>query len=85
MHHARRRHDVVAVDGDVADSVPGGPALERCGVLRRRRRELGVAVVLTEEDRREVPHCCEVHRLMERTLRDGAVAEEGHGDAVVVS
>ena len=76
-------HDVVAVDGDVADPVAGGPALERRRVLVGGGRELGVAVVLAEEDDRQLPHRGEVHRLVERALGHRAVAEEGHGDAAV--
>ena len=47
------------------------------------RRELGVAVVLAEEDDRQLPHRGEVHRLVERALGDGAVAEEGDRHAAV--
>ena len=36
-HDRRRGHDVVAVDGDVADAVPGGALLQRGGMLGRRR------------------------------------------------
>ena len=45
--------------------------------------ELGVAVVLAEEDDRQLPHGGEVHRLVERALGHGAVAEERHRDAAV--
>ena len=47
------------------------------------RRELGVAVVLAEEDDRQLPDRGEVHRLVERALGHRAVAEEGHRDAAV--
>ena len=83
LHRRRGGHDVVAVDGDVAHPVPGRPALERGPVLVGRRRELGVAVVLAEEDDRQPPHGGEVHRLVERALGHRTVAEEGHGDAAV--
>ena len=76
-----RGHHVVAVDGDVADAVAGGPLLERGRVLGRRRGELGVAVVLAEEDHRQLPHGGQVHRLVERALGRRAVAEEGHRHA----
>ena len=82
-HRRRGRHDVVAVDRDVVDAVAGGPPLERRRVLGRRRRELGVAVVLAEEDDRQLPHGGEVHRLVERALGHRAVAEERHRDAAV--
>src|SRR3546814_9103970 len=67
---------VVAVDGDVADAVPAGTLLQRCGVLGRLVGELGVAVVLAEEHDRQLPHGGEVHRLVERSLGHRAVAEE---------
>ena len=53
VHRGRGRNDVVAVDRDELDAVARGAALERRRVLRRGRRELGVAVVLTEEDHRQ--------------------------------
>ena len=83
LHRRGRRHDVVAVDRDVVDAVARGPLLERRRVLGRRRGELGVAVVLAEEDHRQLPHGGEVHRLVERALRRRAVAEERHRDAAV--
>ncbi len=43
--------------------------------------ELGVAVVLAEEDHRQLPDRGQVDRLVERALRDRAVAEERHRDA----
>ncbi len=83
LHGGRRRHDVVAVDRDVGDAVARGPTLERGPVLRRNGRELGVAVVLTEEDDRQLPDGGEVHGFVERALGGRAVAEERHGDAAV--
>ena len=62
------------------------PAARRssgAAVLVDRRRELGVAVVLAEEDDRQPPHGGEVHRLVERALGHRTVPEEGHGDAAV--
>ena len=82
-HRFGDRDDVVAVDRDVVDAVPRRPTLERCGVLVGGRRELGVAVVLAPEDDRQLPHRGEVHRLVERALRDRAVAEEGNRDPAV--
>ena len=52
-------------------------------MLGRRRRELGVAVVLAEEDDRQLPDGGQVHGLVERALGGGAVAEERHRDATV--
>ena len=52
-------------------------------MLVGRRGELGVAVVLAEEDDRQPPHGGEVHRLVERALGHRAVAEERHRDAAV--
>ena len=75
--------DVVAVDRDVGDPVAGGALLERRRVLGGGRRELGVAVVLAEEDHRHLPYGGEVHGFVERALRRRAVTEEGHRDAAV--
>ncbi len=75
--------DVVAVDAHPADVVSRGPALEGGRVLRRRGRELGVAVVLAPEDHGELPHGGEVHRLVEGALREGTVPEEGDSDTPV--
>ena len=83
-HRGRGRDDVVAVDRDVVDAVAGGALLERRRVLGRRGRELGVAVVLAEEDHRQLPHRGEVDRFVERAVRDRAVAEERDRDAAVV-
>ena len=83
VHHGRRGgDDVVAVDRDVVDAVARRPAARACAACCvGRRRELGVAVVLAEEDHRQLPHRGEVDRLVERALRDGAVAEERDRDA----
>ncbi len=85
VHRGRGRHDVVAVDRDVVDAVSRGASLERRGVLRRCRRELGVPVVLAEEDHRQLPHRGEVDRFVERALGHRAVAEERHRDTAVGS
>jgi hypothetical protein len=76
---------VVAVDRVRLDAVgrgpvgdprdPGHPAA--VGALR-------VDVVLAGEDHRQVPDGAEVERLVERALVDGALAEEGDGDAVLL-
>src|SRR4051794_41170344 len=63
-HHSCGRDDVVPVDGDIADAVPGRAPLEWRSMLRRHRRELGVPVVLAEEDDGEMPDGGEVHRLV---------------------
>ena len=47
------------------------------------RGELGIPVVLAEEDHRELPDGSEVQCLVERTLSHGAVTEERHGHAAV--
>ena len=82
-HDLRRRHDVVAVDGPVAHAVPLGAVLERRGVLIGGCGELGVAVVLAEEDDRELPHRGQVHGLVERALGHRAVAEERDREGAV--
>ena len=85
LHRRGGRDDVVAVDRDVVDAVAGGALLERRRVLGRRGRELGVAVVLAEEDHRQLPDRGEVDRFVERAVRDRAVAEERDRDAAVVA
>ncbi len=85
LHRGRGRNHVVAVDRDEVDAVTGSPALERRRVLRRGGRELGVAVVLAEEDHRQLPDRGEVDRLVERTVRHRAVAEERDHDTAVAS
>ena len=47
--------------------------------------ELGVPVVLAEEDHRQPPHRGKVEGLVERALRGGTVAEERHRDRVLVA
>ncbi len=47
------------------------------------RGELGIPVVLAEEDHRELPDGGEVQGLVEGALRHRAVTEEGHRDAPV--
>ena len=84
VHRRCGRHDVVAVDRDVVDAVSARRvvrAARACWVGSR--RELGVAVVLAEEDHRQLPHGREVHRFVERALRHRAVAEERHRHAAV--
>src|SRR5437588_853308 len=68
FHGRCRGSDVVTVDCDVVDAVAGGPSLEWRRMLRRCRRELGVAVVLAEEDRRQLPYGGQVERFVERAL-----------------
>ena len=82
-HGRYARHDVVAVDGHVVDAVAGGALFERCRVLGLDRGELGIAVVLAPEHDGEVPHSGQVHRLVERSLGYGAVAEERDGQAAI--
>ena len=49
------------------------------------RRKLRVAVVLAEEDDRESPNRRKVHGLVERTLCNCSVSEEGNGHPIVCS
>lgn len=70
--------DVVAVDVLVADAVPGGAGGERGTVLVGGGRELGVVVVLAEEDDGQVPYGGQVDGLVEHALGDRPVAEERH-------
>src|SRR3712207_7030371 len=46
------------------------------------RRELGVLVVLADEDERQPPQRREVQRLGEHAVGRGALAEEADGDVV---
>ena len=85
VHRRRGGDGVVAVDRDVVDAVPRRSAFERRRVLGGRGRELGVPVVLAEEDHRQLPHRGEVHRFVERARGDRAVAEERHRHAAVGS
>ena len=82
-HRGGGGDDVVAVDRDVLEAVTDRALLERRRVLRVGRRELGVAVVLAEEDHRQLPDRGEVDRLVERAGRHRAVTEERHRDAAV--
>ncbi len=82
LHGLRRGDDVVAVDQDVWQGVAGRPLLQRRRVLGGRRRELGVPVVLAEEDDGQVPHCGQVESLVKGALRGRAVSEERDGHAV---
>jgi hypothetical protein len=77
--------DIVAVDRPVVDAVSGGPLLDAPGVLGGYRRELGVPVVLAPEEGGELPHGCEVQRLVECALGHGAIPEERHDHAAVAS
>ncbi|GIU86514.1 MAG: hypothetical protein KatS3mg009_1029 [Acidimicrobiia bacterium] len=81
----RDRHHVVPVHRRVGDAVAGRAAFERCGVLGRCGRELGVPVVLAEEDDRQPPDRGEVDRLVERARGDRAVAEERDRDRAVAA
>ncbi len=81
-HGARRCNDVVAVDRPIRQSVADGPAFERRRMLRGRRREFRVSVVLAEEDHGQFPDRREVERLVEGPLRRGPVAEERNGHTV---
>ncbi len=76
------RVGVVAVDGVGLDPVRGG-AVGDAGHTRHPAAvaELGVDVVLADEDDGQVPDRGEVHGLVEGALVDRAFAEEGDGDA----
>ena len=83
LHRKRDRLDIVARDGDVLEAVAGRAARKRNRILVLGGRELGVVVVLTEEDDREPPERRQVERLVERPLTDGALAEEADHDGAV--
>ena len=83
QHHRCGGDHVVAVDRGVAKPVALGPTLELRRVLVGGGGELGVPVVLAEEDDRKLPHRGEVHRLVERALCHRAIAEERHHHAVI--
>ena len=72
-----------AVEGEALDAVAGGaaPELEPGGVLLADRRRVGVAVVLDDEEDRQVEQRGEVERLVHVARAAGAVADEGkaHG------
>src|SRR5262245_18791548 len=53
--------------------------------MRRERRELGVAVILTNEDDRQLPEAGNVERLVKRSGLAGAVAEEDYRDLALFS
>ena len=52
-------------------------------MLGRSRGELGIPIVLAEEDDRQLPHGGEVQGLVEGPLRHGSITEERHRDAPV--
>ena len=73
----QRRH-VVPVHAHPAHPVGGRALGDGAGLgVDGLRRELGVAVVLADEDHRQVPHARQVQRLVHRPRVGGAVAEEG--------
>ncbi len=85
LHGGGRGDYVVAVHGHVVDSVSRRPLLQRHGMLGRRRRELGVSVVLAEEDHRQLPDGGQVQRFVERALGHRPVTEERHRHAAFPS
>ena len=74
------RVDVHAVDPLGRHAVGGGAVDERAGGRALLRQRDGVAVVLADEDERQLPERGEVHRLVQHALVGAAVAEERHGD-----
>ncbi len=68
---------VVAVHGVAGDPVARGAPRDRAaGGRERAGRRRGPAVVLAEEDDRQLPEGRQVHALVERAAVGGAVAEE---------
>ena len=70
------REDVPTVDGDAREPVAlgaGGDG-ESANLLLERHAD-GVAVVLADEDDRELVHAREVHRFVHLALVGGALAE----------
>ncbi len=53
--------------------------------MGRERRELGVAVVLTDKDHRQSPEAGDVERLVKWPGLAGAVAEEDHRELALFS
>ncbi|ANF31343.1 hypothetical protein A0130_06380 [Leifsonia xyli] len=84
--HREQRGQVVAVDEPaahpVADALVGDAG--RGGLPAERHRD-GVAVVLHEEDHRQVEDGGEVERLVEVALAGGAVAAEREHDGVLAA
>jgi len=79
------RFDVLAVGLDQLHPVGERTLAEFVDRERQmllRRGGLGPAVVLEDEDRRNLPELCQVHRLVERSCVRGAVAEECDCDAL---
>ena len=83
----RRSNDlhVGSIDLDPDHAVSRRPFDDGDRMLRRRGRELGVAVVLAEEDDRQLPHCGQIDGLVERAGSHGPVSEEGDRHAVVAA
>src|SRR5258706_8023232 len=83
LGRAEHSPDVVAVDDRgpyaVRRSESGDAFTSR---HRATVRELRVAVVLADEQHRQIPHRSKVDRLVEGALVHGSLAEEGHGHAV---
>ena len=75
--------DVVAVDVDSGHSVAGAPAGHARVAGRVGKGNLGrKLIVLAHEQHRQLPDAGHVEPFVERTVIDGAVAEEGDGDLV---
>ena len=75
--------DIVAIDRLARHGVRRSPVGDPLDLLvRGAGHEVGVAVVLTDEDRRHLPQRRHVERLVEDADVGGAVAQEGHRDAV---
>src|SRR6266853_2609867 len=80
-----RRHGVhlthvLAVDGLVRDPERRGAGGNVSGRRLREVRVLVVAVVLADEDHRQLPDLREVHLFVEQALAERAFAEEAHCD-----
>src|SRR5215467_16276277 len=76
------REEVEAVDDDAGHAEPGGTVGDVvAGHRPGAGRGLGVAVVLGDEDGRQIPHRGQVHRLERRALVARAVTKEHDADA----
>ena len=77
-------HHVVAVHQFRRQAVGRRPVRGRVGHRGHRsdRGVLHVQVVLADEEHRELPHRCQVERLVERADVGGSVSEEGHRDLI---
>ena len=79
------RLDVHAIDGLARHAVGIGAGVDGHFDHRLDRRGDGVLVVLTDKDDRELPDRREIHRLVEETVVDAAVAKEAGGNPILAA